>query len=1015
MATVEEVLKSMSNDDAIAQEDYPFQYIIDNDLRIITVPSNGVILGVENDKDVNLVKFKMPRYYKKLDLSDFNVRINYVNAKAEPGYFTVENKTVDEDSIVFGWLVSAHVARYMGSVQFAVTLTKLNDTLVDKKFNTTIAKANVLDGLSFDGDISESEIKDLLAQILDDVMKEVTPSVEEAKQAAKDADASAKIAQDTLTKAPYIGENGHWFVYSNGVATDTGIKAQGAEGPQGDPGPKGEKGDPFTIAKTYNSVEAMNAGYSTDNVAIGSFVVIDTGNVDDPDNAKLYIKGESAYVYLTDLSGAEGIQGPQGEQGIPGEQGPKGEKGEDGIGVIAGGTIGQVLAKKSDTDYDTEWVDNTGSIPDENILKGIKSGTVCHVDDAWPTKLLGLSIYGKTEQPSTTGANIFDVSKVQSSTFNGITATVNSNGSITFTGTNTASSVVNFDLRAGLGGKDFVLPTGKYISTISEASKLSLTIQLADGTFTTTTTTKVIDNKTDQTLTYFLVQIPQGATVNETIQVWFEKGEKSLREPYTGGKPSPSPEYPQPITNLVNTIGNNVIEGLDAETNSEKSGEFPWGYSVSNPLKLSRPIPPGTYCVSLISKNDIGLSIYTKYEDEDEFKNLIFLQSKNTPNKRIFNIIKFEKAVTHIGFYVNKNNHPRYSISNFMINPGDYLMSYEPYKISKPEIKISGQNLINLTVEDYLHTNNAAKYILFENGVKVSFTKENSYVGFIIRNEWGNTPLVLSSVISNSVGKTAKMEVYGKNSRTYRGGERLGENNSKFNPKYYKWLHILFQANPTSEAYEGYTIYNNISLEVAEKQNVFKSYVEPVKIFIDLKGNELCNIRSIRDILDVTTGTIIKNVEKFENLKFDINNFNMSGNKPYVDVPIKPFSNSASGTSSIVYCDKYPYVRNMNGPEEYGCYRTWTSIIFFNTAWENAEQAVKELTAANPTVICHVPRTTIPLGKIDIPSLPETISNVWTNANVSTDTSIEYVRDVNVAFGKLESAIAANALDIAAK
>lgn len=66
----------------------------------------------------------------------------------------------------------------------------------------------------------------------------------------------------------------------------------------------------------------MNAGYSTDGVPIGGFVVIDTGNVNNADNAKLYIKGNSSYTFLTDLSGAQGIQGPQGATGI---QGPKGD------------------------------------------------------------------------------------------------------------------------------------------------------------------------------------------------------------------------------------------------------------------------------------------------------------------------------------------------------------------------------------------------------------------------------------------------------------------------------------------------------------------------------------------------------------------------------------------------------------------------------------------------------------------------------------------------------------------
>lgn len=45
----------------------------------------------------------------------------------------------------------------------------------------------------------------------------------------------------------------------------------------------------------------------------------------------------------------------------------KGDKGEPGPGVAPGGTTGQVLAKASSTDYDTQWVDQTGG---ENITAG---------------------------------------------------------------------------------------------------------------------------------------------------------------------------------------------------------------------------------------------------------------------------------------------------------------------------------------------------------------------------------------------------------------------------------------------------------------------------------------------------------------------------------------------------------------------------------------------------------------------------------------------------------------------
>ena len=64
--------------------------------------------------------------------------------------------------------------------------------------------------------------------------------------------------------------------------------------------------------------------------------------------------------------GPEGPQGPTGPTGPTGPQGPAGMNGMDGapgVGVPVGGTTGQVLAKKTGADYDTEWIDDgTGSI-----------------------------------------------------------------------------------------------------------------------------------------------------------------------------------------------------------------------------------------------------------------------------------------------------------------------------------------------------------------------------------------------------------------------------------------------------------------------------------------------------------------------------------------------------------------------------------------------------------------------------------------------------------------------------
>ena len=83
--------------------------------------------------------------------------------------------------------------------------------------------------------------------------------------------------------------------------------------PIGPKGTKGDTGEPFAIYKTYASVAAMNADAA--NVPDGRFVLIETGNVDDEDNSKMYVRtvgGEADFQFVTDLSGAQGIKGDRG-------------------------------------------------------------------------------------------------------------------------------------------------------------------------------------------------------------------------------------------------------------------------------------------------------------------------------------------------------------------------------------------------------------------------------------------------------------------------------------------------------------------------------------------------------------------------------------------------------------------------------------------------------------------------------------------------------------------------------
>ena len=135
----------------------------------------------------------------------------------------------------------------------------------------------------------------------------------------KDATAQGLQGADGEAATIQVGQVTTGEAGSNASVTNSGTEntaifdftiPRGATGAKGD---KGDKGDPFTIKKTYASVSAMNDDFSNGEVPEGSFVMIDTGNVEDEDNAKLYVKGAESFTFITDLSGATGLKGDPGD------------------------------------------------------------------------------------------------------------------------------------------------------------------------------------------------------------------------------------------------------------------------------------------------------------------------------------------------------------------------------------------------------------------------------------------------------------------------------------------------------------------------------------------------------------------------------------------------------------------------------------------------------------------------------------------------------------------------------
>lgn len=120
-------------------------------------------------------------------------------------------------------------------------------------------------------------------------------AVEEIEGIVDDAIAATDKAEEIASNPPKIVDNDWWiYNYDTKQYVNTGISAIG---------------DAFTYKKEYPSIEAMEADWGTADVKLGEYVLINTNDVEDPDDAKVYLKTQEGWKFIVDLSGMQGIQG----------------------------------------------------------------------------------------------------------------------------------------------------------------------------------------------------------------------------------------------------------------------------------------------------------------------------------------------------------------------------------------------------------------------------------------------------------------------------------------------------------------------------------------------------------------------------------------------------------------------------------------------------------------------------------------------------------------------------------
>lgn len=233
----------MDLEEALAQADVYAEETevctIDNDLRTITIPSGLQTVGVESDEDVRRLNFQMPKQYGEVDLSEFNIRINFLNANNSGDVYAVTDKAVSGDNITFSWLVGRNALAYRGNIRFIACLKKTDaEGVVQQEFNTTVATLSVLEGLETTEQVIQ-ENPDIIEQILAR-LDELEENGGVGGTPGKDGVGISNIAKtgtaglvDTYT-ITLTNNTTYTFTVTNG--------AKGEMGPQGPVGPQGETG-----------------------------------------------------------------------------------------------------------------------------------------------------------------------------------------------------------------------------------------------------------------------------------------------------------------------------------------------------------------------------------------------------------------------------------------------------------------------------------------------------------------------------------------------------------------------------------------------------------------------------------------------------------------------------------------------------------------------------------------------------------------------------------------------------
>lgn len=183
-----------------------------------------------------------------------------------------------------------------------------------------------------------------------------------------------------------------------------------------------------------------------------------------------------------------------------------------------------------------------------------------HITDSDNGKIQDMMIYGKSEQFTTTGKNLLKI-KDGTQTTRGVTVTAK-DGVVALKGTATETGWTILDIDSFVLDGTCILSANTHTNVVVILANKSFEAVLEQNK------SNALENAEASKVCFI---VTEGKTYDiSNILIQIEKGSVATSyEPYTGGIPSPSPDYPQEIKSVVNPtvkiVGKNLLSYASCE------------------------------------------------------------------------------------------------------------------------------------------------------------------------------------------------------------------------------------------------------------------------------------------------------------------------------------------------------------------------------------------------------------------------------------------------------------------